>query len=247
MQIRRNASALQREVWTELGRESPDWAVLTTSRDWAENQAAFYASGCANVENALRHLSNISRHRALDFGAGTGRLSFALASSFDEVCAIDHSATMRSELTRRVQVAGLNVRVLDELPEAEAFDFVLSLLVLQHLPSKHHMAVTLSDLLDRVAPGGGFAIEVPFRPRNLLSYLQPRFHAYLVGRYVGVPARSMRRLGLSGMSMRHLPQDRVKSIISAKCYTLVNVEVRHADRWKYALYVGTRPLALPVA
>jgi 2-polyprenyl-3-methyl-5-hydroxy-6-metoxy-1,4-benzoquinol methylase len=177
----------------------------------------------------------------LDFGAGTGRLSFALAGEFDEVCAVDHSETMRGELQRRGQTAGLKIRIVDQLPEDETFDFVLSLLVLQHLPGRRAMARTFSALLNRVAPGGGFAIEVPLRPHNALSYLQPRFHAYAFARFLGIPARFLRRVGLSGISMRSLPEDRIRLVIGAAGCRLLDVKVRSADRWQYALYLGARP------
>ena len=51
----------------------------------------------------------------------------------------------------------------DALSGAEgSFDFVISLMVLQHVPVRRGMAM-LDALIDRVAPGGGFHLHVSVR------------------------------------------------------------------------------------
>lgn len=231
--------ALQHEVWAELGNESPDWAVLTEIRDWSARLDLFYASGRDVVASILERLPDVQRSRALDFGAGTGRLSFALATEFAQVFAVDPSKPMRAELTRRAIDSDLKISTSAELPEGR-FDLVLSLLVLQHLPSRRNMQDTLKALLERVDWGGGFAIEIPVRPRKPISYFQPRFRFYSAARRIGISSRALRRCHLSGMSMRHLPAERVEEIVRLAGCTLQETSVREADRWHYALYVGVR-------
>ena len=58
--------------------------------------AEFFASGQREIEGILAGLDgqgirSEARHRALDFGCGLGRLTRALADSFDEVVGIERS------------------------------------------------------------------------------------------------------------------------------------------------------------
>jgi ubiquinone/menaquinone biosynthesis C-methylase UbiE len=88
--------------------------------------------------NAIRNAGvTVQGDRALDFGAGVGRLSQALATHFREVDGVDISAPM-IEQARKFNRFGERVRyhlgTAQRLPFDDAtFDFVFSKIVLQHV------------------------------------------------------------------------------------------------------------------
>lgn len=133
-----------RKSWESFAEENPHWAVLT-ARDSGETDA-FYESGIHDVESVLKEGETqqieINKGAALDFGCGVGRLTFPLCAHFEKVVAADIS-------TKMIELAGVhencpanasfyNVKdsKLSGL-DRNSFDFVLSLIVLQHLPTKH--------------------------------------------------------------------------------------------------------------
>ncbi|HVS84191.1 MAG TPA: methyltransferase domain-containing protein [Gaiellaceae bacterium] len=122
----------------------------------------FLASGEAEIAGRLRfaerfHLPE-QRRSALDFGCGAGRLTQALASQFGRAVGVDVAPGM-IELARSLNRQGERCEfVLNEEPalerfDADSFDFVYSVLVLQHLPAdlQRRYAAELARVL---APGG---------------------------------------------------------------------------------------------
>jgi len=130
------------EVWQSLGEQDADWAVASQpSRQyggWADHLEDFYATGRERVEEALALIPEIPRGKALDWGSGTGRLSFTLAESFGSVTCVDISTSMQATLRERALDRGIEnldlVRV-DDFDGDASHDFALSLITLQHWPS----------------------------------------------------------------------------------------------------------------
>lgn len=163
------------KAWAKWGAQDPYYGVLAddrfTSDRIAENRASFFDSGRQSIADFIalheRHFGPLLRGRALDHGCGVGRLSLPLAGEFSEVVAIDVSPPMLAEATANASAAGLtNIRFVeadDALSGAEdSFDFVISLMVLQHVPVRRGRAM-LDALIDRVSPGGGFHFHVSVR------------------------------------------------------------------------------------
>jgi 2-polyprenyl-3-methyl-5-hydroxy-6-metoxy-1,4-benzoquinol methylase len=135
----------QQRDWDDLAVFDPWRAILREPgrrRPWRLDE--FLATGERDAERALataRDDGLPQRYaRALDFGCGGGRVAVALATRFEDVLGMDISPAM----VERAQQTAASVpncrfvvgaeRELQALP-AEHFDFVLALLVLQHLPS----------------------------------------------------------------------------------------------------------------
>ena len=98
--------SLHHQVWEALGDEDPDWAVLTQPGrrhgGWTDELDAFYESGRAEVADVLASLPDpYGTQRAMDWGSGTGRLTFALLDTFEQVTAVDVSRSMLSTLVDR--------------------------------------------------------------------------------------------------------------------------------------------------
>jgi SAM-dependent methyltransferase len=212
----------QRRDWEDLASFDPWNAILREpgrAKPWELNE--FLASGERDAKQMLAaaaaHGLPQRMRRALDFGCGVGRVTRALARSFDEVLGLDISPTMIA-LARELdggagaQFAVGAERELRSLPP-EDFDFVLSLLVLQHLRSAHEVKQVVAALTQTVAPGGALVLQVPYHlpPRRRI---QSRRRVYAVLRRLGVPAALLLgRLGLDPIRTVALSNDRLTSTV----------------------------------
>lgn len=158
--------------WRLWGERDPYYGVLTDPRFRRDSIAAhretFFADGKAFVDHWLaefeRCFGPLPRGRALDFGCGVGRLTIPLSDHFESVVGLDISEGMLEEARRNS--AGRNIAYLpsdDTLSQVEgAFDFVNSVIVLQHIPVARGMAI-LARLLARVRSGGACCVQVSTR------------------------------------------------------------------------------------
>ena len=153
-----------RKQWETLGEEDPYWAVLTEPDKKGGNwdTAEFLQTGADEIESLLVKLDQLGLQpefgRALDYGCGVGRLSRALADSFEKVIGVDISATMLSE-ARSINADYDNLQFSQNDGETltnvsdNSIDFIYSNLVLQHSPRQ-----TQRQLIDEfcrvLRPGG---------------------------------------------------------------------------------------------
>lgn len=230
---------VHREVWQSLGTVDPDWAVLTEPGQkhggWVDELDRFYGHGVDDVEHVLAALPDeppLGHHRALDWGSGTGRLSFALAARFDRVTCVDISDSMLATLAQRADQRGVpNVDPvpLAQFAPAQDHDLVLSLLVLQHLPDRGRVREALTTMVAALRPGGVLFVEIPSRPRTGKARLQPKFQAYRLGRRLGIAPARLHRAGLSGISMLTVTEPWVRDVLERAGADLERVLPVHDD------------------
>jgi 2-polyprenyl-3-methyl-5-hydroxy-6-metoxy-1,4-benzoquinol methylase len=144
--------------WTELGENDPMWAVLTAEdkRGGKWTPEEFFATGQEEIGRVLQSIreAGVTVHQgtALDFGCGLGRLSQALAESFQRVDGVDVSASMirqARQYNRHTDKVAyhLNVKTDLSLFPRNRFDFIYSTLVLQHIPPRHQL-LYLAEFMD---------------------------------------------------------------------------------------------------
>lgn len=155
--------------WRLWGERDPYYGVLTDERFRSDNidhhRDDFFAAGQSFVDHWLykfeQRFGALSRNRALDFGCGVGRLTIPLSEQFAAVVGVDVSPAMLREA--RANSAGRAIVYRpsdDQLSAVEGtFDFVNSVIVLQHIPTVRGMVI-LKNLLDRVTEGGGCLIQI---------------------------------------------------------------------------------------
>lgn len=154
--------------WNEFAEKDAMGAVLT-GKEW--NEGSFYQSGREEVDSLMEEVLEIypelKRDCSLDFGCGLGRLTFALSKHFRRVTGIDISKKMIERATANhrnsdgVDFVLNESRRLTSIP-SDSVDFLLSLIVLQHLPKKYIKGY-LGEFLRVTKPGGVIVFQIPTR------------------------------------------------------------------------------------
>lgn len=120
---------------------------------WDENPERIRrANEIANAINSELDLSQI--RTALEYGCGTGLLSFALKDGIDEVTLMDESALMIQEVDQKCEQAGIihfhpvKYNLLeDELPHFKV-DLIYSLMTLHHIDDVESILESFQSLLN---------------------------------------------------------------------------------------------------
>jgi 2-polyprenyl-3-methyl-5-hydroxy-6-metoxy-1,4-benzoquinol methylase len=162
--------------WEALGQLDPLWAILSESSKkgggWRIDE--FFAGGRGVVGWVARHLGRIgvmpALDRALDFGCGLGRLTQPLCEHFHEVVGIDVASSMIDAAQRHNRHGERCRYLVNSDPdlrqfESDSFDFVLSLIVLQHMMPEFSKGYLL-EFLRVLRPGGVMFFQIPASPRD---------------------------------------------------------------------------------
>ena len=128
----------------------------------------FFETGREAIAKVLARLESlgiaVKRGRALDFGCGAGRLTYAMAAHFTEVVGVDIAPSM-IELARGhnppancrfILYAQNDLRLFED----ESFDFICSIIVLQHLEPRYSFAY-IREFLRVLAPAGVLVFQIP--------------------------------------------------------------------------------------
>ncbi len=210
--------------WEGLARTDPLWSVCThpdrKNGKWTREE--FFETGRKEWESIARYLSeqHIDIHRsgaALDFGCGVGRLSRALAGTFSRVTGLDASDGMINLAREYHSGEKSPVRfVCHDRPDLSlfgdhTFDFIMAVLVLQHIPVEEGLHY-LGELGRVLKPGGILVLQVPVAGCRQRTVLQ-RIRSAL---------RVRQRLALAGigkgygMDMYIYSPDAVEAVLSER-------------------------------
>jgi 2-polyprenyl-3-methyl-5-hydroxy-6-metoxy-1,4-benzoquinol methylase len=173
-----------RENWEELARSIPMRSILWRQRPWEAEE--FFATGRAQVDRSmttLRELGIEPTGRALDFGCGVGRLTQALAGHFDEVVGVDVAAPMieqAKDYNRYGERCRYVVNAADDLRQFQdaSFDFVFSVIVLQHVGTALAMRY-IAEFARVLRPRGVAMFQVPSEIVSVLPLAQAAMGAEL--------------------------------------------------------------------
>ncbi|HTW74199.1 MAG TPA: class I SAM-dependent methyltransferase [Steroidobacteraceae bacterium] len=110
----------------------------------------------ADMAAAMRRAVPLSRSmRALEYGAGTGLLSFCLRDTLGPITLADSSAGMRSVAARKIAAADVHdMRVIDldlmrDPVPAERYDLIFSMMTLHHVPDVPRVLGAFHRMLNR--------------------------------------------------------------------------------------------------
>jgi SAM-dependent methyltransferase len=163
-------AAEMRREWDERARQNAMHFTNSGRDEWDE--AGYDATGEENIrEYIATDMQNICQGddpasmRIVEIGCGAGRMTKPLAKIFGEVHAVDISAEMiRIARGRLADVPNVvfhhnNGVDLRELPAGE-FDFALSFIVFQHIPSKEVIESYVREVHRVLKPGRLFKFQV---------------------------------------------------------------------------------------
>jgi SAM-dependent methyltransferase len=239
-----------RAVWGALGHDDPLWAVLSLphKRGGRWDRDEFFATGRREIDDRLAALAErgVPRGRAVavDFGAGAGRLSRALAAHFERVIGIDVSSSMVAAARElNADVGNLEFRE-NASPRLDGFadrsvDFVYSCMTLQHIPTEL-AAGYVDEFLRVLAPGG--AVVFQFVSGTDAS-LRGRLFARLSNRWLN-PLRRLLWRRCAVFEMHVLPEARVHAMLRAQAgLVLLAAEDDGAagPGWRSRRWTVTRP------
>ena len=190
-------STPMRQAWDRFAREDARFFILTNPHSASE--ADFYAQGRETWDAVRGWIESVAPGRlksgaALDIGCGIGRVTRALADSFDAATGVDVSA----EMVKKARAAhpqgkpGFEVVSGSDLsPVANSsMDFVHSAIVFQHIPDWAAIENYIREVGRVLRPGALAARHLDTRRlslpakvyRTLPDFLLPRHHRRFVRR-----------------------------------------------------------------
>jgi SAM-dependent methyltransferase len=237
--------------WDDLARVDPLWAIVSEKgkrhRGW--NVDEFLATGETEVANILDIGREFGLPReaslALDFGCGVGRLTRALSTRFERCVGVDASEAMIAQAKALHGSQGgidfqVNERDALSAHGDDSFDLVLSLIVLQHLPTTHAIETLIAEFCRVLKPGGllVFQVSTEIPPHRRI---QPRPRVYRMLRRCGAKPGLLHRMGLTPITMRAIDDGRVRHVLEAAGARLLELLQRMSpNRVKSATYFVTK-------
>ena len=175
--------------WKRLGEDDPYWSVLSEeryrSKTLSEHEISeFLASGRDSARLIdlfeARSRRTASRGTCFELGCGVGRVTCHLAKMFQRVIAADISPG-NIELCRQnlaaLGISNVDFLLIDELSDYRSlpqFDFMFSVIVLQHNPPPVQKFI-LDCVFSKIRAGGGCLFqspsELPSYSFNVTNYL----------------------------------------------------------------------------
>jgi SAM-dependent methyltransferase len=226
--------AEQRQDWEELAVLDPMWAILSDPKmqfnRW--DHAAFFKTGVEEVDALVAQAQQLGHpvqwRRALDFGCGVGRLTRALRTHFPECHGVDISAEMVRSAKDLAPQCHFHVNTENDLRlfADSHFDFVYSVIVLQHQPSHQIILRYVSEFLRVLHPDGLLVFQLPCAA-SMRNRVQIRRRLYTLLRNLGGHSSFLyRRLKLAPIRMLWIPEKRMLSFIRDSGGKVLNV---HSD------------------
>jgi ubiquinone/menaquinone biosynthesis C-methylase UbiE len=126
------------------------------ARQWDDNPV-FRERGLKIAQAVRASVPLSTRMHALDYGCGTGLLSFPLKDELGSLLLADSSAGMLEVVNEKIATQGaanmttLQLDLLADPPPAQRFDLIVTSMTLHHVPDTDHILQVFHDLL---APGG---------------------------------------------------------------------------------------------
>lgn len=164
------AVSQMRKEWESRAKENPCYYIMSSNKRWTLEE--FMRTGELDVATLVdpflaRSGLNPAGKSVLEIGCGIGRMSCALAKRFGSVFGTDISAEMLAGASRTKAVVGItnahfalgSGKDLAQYRD-EAFDFVFSYIVFQHITELQVILSYVSEIARVLKPGGFFLFQV---------------------------------------------------------------------------------------
>jgi SAM-dependent methyltransferase len=160
-----------KEKWEYLANDDPLWSILSDAsrkgNKW--NSDEFFEIGKRDtdgfIELARRYVPQLNFEYGLDFGCGVGRLTQAHARYFKTMVGVDISEKMISlacgynkfgSCVKYIVNPNENLSIFD----SDSFDYIISHIVLQHVPPAIH-CIYVQEFVRILRRGGACLFQLP--------------------------------------------------------------------------------------
>ena len=151
-------------IWYAMTRTQPVRLDAThfdnKARQWDENP--LFRERGLKIADAVRRAVPLNKTmHALDYGCGTGLLSFPLKDALGAILLVDSSPGMLEVVNEKIAAQGaahmstLQLDLMADTPPAQTFDLIVTAMTLHHVPDTDRILHVFHDLL---APGGTLRI-----------------------------------------------------------------------------------------
>ncbi len=241
------------KTWDDFGKTKPLWSIASSRTDWTLEE--FFESGVESVSDVMTYVDALGhrfdRGAALDFGCGVGRLTQALIKHFDEVCGVDIAPSMieqAREYNRHGESCHYLLHETNDLGllESDRFDFVLSLIVLQHMKPLYARDY-IREFVRILKPGGLVVFQVPagrapYKGSERWLKGIERFGKSLIPKFIVEGNRERRKIKHRGpkMDMYAIPRAEVQQVVAESGARLLDVKETLNPRWRDCQYCVTK-------
>jgi cyclopropane fatty-acyl-phospholipid synthase-like methyltransferase len=174
-------SLQDQEAWEKFAQENAEFYILTHKHvDFNSDQGKeyFFKTGIEDTQvllsNALPFIG--SKERALEIGAGIGRLALAHAHVFKELVAVDISKTMLEKLSAMAFQTGIsNIRTcLSDEPWdlQKPYNYIYSFIVFQHIAEFKVIEHYIHRIAGSLASDGIAQLHFDTRPASVVYRLR---------------------------------------------------------------------------
>lgn len=222
--------------WVHIGESEPWYGVLSSPEFLMSNiteaiKQKFYDQGRDEIDQVVTRLKNkypeFDPTVAIDFGAGLGRLSFAMRNYCSCVYGLEISKGMIIEARNQMKQRNIDgVFFLEKLPDNVGADWINSYIVFQHITPREGYVI-LENLLKALNPGGYISIQLTFaHDFRDTSILTKDVYAY---RYDGETQTTLEHKpsALGQQSMYDYDLNKVLFILIRN--SILNLELLHTD------------------
>jgi ubiquinone/menaquinone biosynthesis C-methylase UbiE len=222
--------------WNALAELDPLWTILSEPEKkfgkW--DAAEFFNTGNPEAQRVLEmcksNAVDVSFGRMLDFGCGVGRMTRAFSAYFQGCVGVDVSEKMiilAKQYNSQVPHCEFIASEAARLPVPDAtFDFVFTVLVLQHLPTRASIRNYISEFIRVAKDGGVIAFQLPVAV-PLIRRIQPKRRLWAVLAALGVPSSWLFRQGLAPIQINGIPRKEVERFLRAQ-----GAEVRVVEKYR---------------
>lgn len=160
-----------KKKWEYLANDDPMWSILSDDSKKGNrwNSDEFFEIGRRDakgfVEYVRHFVPSIGDARGLDFGCGIGRLTQAHAAYFKEMVGVDISEKMIS-IAKAYNKFGSRVKYMVNpnpdlsILDSDSFDYIISHIVLQHVPTAIHQKY-VREFVRLLKKGGAGLFQLP--------------------------------------------------------------------------------------
>jgi 2-polyprenyl-3-methyl-5-hydroxy-6-metoxy-1,4-benzoquinol methylase len=169
-------------IWSNYGSGEAYWSVLTDKKYLNKNRNQkhlnmFYETGKSNVliiENTLRRCGvweELNKKDCLEYGCGIGRVTIHLANLFRNITALDISKghlDLARQKINKLNIKNVNLRKIetfDDLKQLPKYDFIFTVIVLQHNPPPI-IAAIIETLFLLLKTNGIVMFQVPVQKKG---------------------------------------------------------------------------------